>query len=102
MSKKRTPLPSELAALSREEWQQLCAGICAVVFQAQRVEDALGKGNGLDAWRQTPAGPEGYQHRRFDARFERAQAAKLKDNIALACERAPGELGGALRRFTIL
>lgn len=102
MVSKRTPSPQQLAELTRDEWQALCADLVALVYQAQRVEDSHGKGNGLDAWRSSPEGPEGFQHRRYDDRFNAKQAEKLRDNIALACERAPHELGAPLRRYVVL
>jgi tetratricopeptide (TPR) repeat protein len=66
------------------------------------VDDARGKGNGLDGWVRGRRGVEGLQYRRFDNRFGPKQAAKLKANIRLASSRAPNELGRRLRSFTIV
>jgi tetratricopeptide (TPR) repeat protein len=95
----RTPTRDDLQRLSRGEWEELCAKICALIFQTERVEDSRGRGNGLDAFRLIALGVEGYQFRRFDGRFGRHQVDELKKNLSLAALRCTAELGSPLVRF---
>ena len=98
----RTPSASDVAKLSRTEWESLCKHLTISIYGAQPVEDAHGKGNGLDAWARRPPAVEGWQFRRFDARFEDAQARKVRKAIKLAHERSLSEMGAALKRFTLI
>lgn len=102
MKKGRTPTISDLSALSRDDWENLGAELCSKIFQAHRVEDRLGKGNGMDGWRMCPGGIEGFQHRRLDGRFGDAQVQKLKENIDLAVARCATEMSAPLVGYHVL
>jgi hypothetical protein len=65
----RTPFKGDLGKLLREEWEDLCALICTSFFSANRVEDHFGKGNGLDSFRETPNGVEGWQFKKTNNRL---------------------------------
>lgn len=98
----RTPSVSDLAQISRDEWERVCAALMALEEGVNKVEDRRGKGNGLDGWRLAGVDVIGYQYRRFEDRFGPKQAAKIKANIALAKKRAHEELGGKLTRFVFM
>ncbi len=100
-ARQRVPTVKEVGRLARDEWEDLCAGLCTEVFQAHRVEDHLGRGNGMDGWRMMPAGVEGFQHRRFDGRFGRDQLDELKKNVNLAASRCPTEHGAKLVAYHV-
>ena len=95
------PTPAEVASLSREDWEGLCRSICALVHDADGVEDRLGKGNGLDMIRTDPGGVLGWQFRRYDARFGDKQAEKIVDAVRLAVSKCKSEDGLPLKRFTV-
>ena len=71
----RIPTASDVAALSRDDWEALCRSLAAIIHQAEGIEDRRGKGNGMDVIRIDPDGASGWQFRRFDARFGDKQAA---------------------------
>lgn len=98
----RIPSIDDIAALRRDEWESLCAGICSLVFQAHRVEDRHGRGNGMDGWRETLGGIEGFQYRRLDNRFGDPQVRDLKTNIDLAVNRCRSENGKSLQIYSVL
>lgn len=100
--RRRIPTTEELASLSRDDWEALCAAICSLLYDAHRVEDHLGRGNGLDMWRETDQGIEGWQFRRLNERLGHSQIAKLKVNVNNASPWAIAELGRPLRKFTIV
>lgn len=97
----RIPSRADVAALSREEWEDLCRALVVVMYDAEGVEDRRGKGNGLDMIRIRPDGAYGWQFRRFDHRFEDAQAAKVFKAIELACRRCEQEDKVTLVEFTL-
>lgn len=98
----RTPSIDDLTQLNRDEWEDLCSLICVLNYSAHRIEDHLGKGNGLDAFRETEKGIEGWQIRRFNDRLGIKQESRIKDNITLAYERSLSELEQPLVTFTII
>lgn len=97
----RTPSQDDLKKLSRDEWENLCALICASFYSTQRVEDHFGKGNGLDAFRGVEKGIEGWQFRKFNDRLGSKQAKHIQDNIALAKKKCLSDLKKPLLKFTI-
>lgn len=103
MSGKRVPTTGDLSTLSRDEWEALCHDLCAIVYDTERVEDRLGRGNGLDAFRESTngGGVEGWQFRRFDDRLENKQIQKLKDAVNRAVTTCKGELDAPLKEFTV-
>ena len=98
----QTPTLEIVSNLSRDEWENLCSSICSLLFSANRVEDRLGKGNGLDAWRIYNDSVEGWQFRSFNARLGQNQAAHIKKNIALAYDRSISEIKKPLKSFTVM
>lgn len=98
----RSPSVLDVATLSRADWELLCKGLTILLYGAQPVEDAHGKGNGLDAWGYRPPGVEGWQFRRYDERFGDAQVRKVRKAIKLASERSRTEMGATLKRFTLV
>jgi hypothetical protein len=71
------------------------------MHDAEGVEDRRGKGNGLDMVQIRPDGAYGWQFRRFDHRFDDAQAAKVFKAIELACRRCEQEDKVTLVEFTL-
>lgn len=102
MVRNRVPSLGEIAGLSRDDWQDLCTGICISLWGTHRVEDSRGKGNGLDAWREMNRQIHGWQFRRLNERFGDHQARTLRSNIELSVSRATSEMGLPLRRFTFV
>src|SRR5437763_6842529 len=100
---KRVPTVQDLQGLSRDEWEALGHDLCATMYAAQRVEDRLGRGNGVDAVRQLePAGNiDGWQFRRFDARLGNKQIKKLQEDVTRAVAACKRDLAGELRTFTV-
>ncbi|OUR86656.1 hypothetical protein A9Q81_28165 [Gammaproteobacteria bacterium 42_54_T18] len=98
----RTPSIADLAQLDRDEWENFCSLICVLNYSAHRIEDHLGKGNGLDAFRETDKGIEGWQIRRFNDRLGLKQENRIKENITLAHEKSISELDQPLVMFTII
>jgi hypothetical protein len=97
---KRIPDIDQVASLSRDDWQDLCAAICSLLYGSHRVEDRFGKGNGLDAWREGAEGTEGWQFRRLDGRLGQPQINHLKENMILAHRRSIEEMQKPLITFT--
>lgn len=97
----RIPTASDVAALSRDDWEALCRSLAAIIHQAEGIEDRRGKGNGMDVIRIDPDGASGWQFRRFDARFGDKQAADIRAAVRLAKERTLVEDGLVLRRFAV-
>ena len=87
----RVPSPADVAALSRDEWERLCRGLAVEIFQAEGIEDRLGKGNGMDMMRSDPQGIVGWQFRRFDGRLGPEQSRKIRASLDLASVRAKAE-----------
>jgi len=100
--KNRTPSQDDLTQLSREEWEDLCSLICASLYDAHRVEDHFGKGNGLDSYRDMKTHIEGWQFRRFNDRLGDKQVDKIKKNIILAKTRCADESGKYLTNYTVV
>ncbi len=98
----RIPNIDDVVKLDRDEWEDLCNTICNVLFQTHRVEDRLGKGNGLDAWRRVAEGIQGWQFRRLNARLGDSQISTLKDNIELAAKRTKAEHQASLVKFCVV
>ena len=98
----KTPSLDIVSNLSREEWEELCSSICSLLYSSHRVEDLLGKGNGLDAWRHENGKVEGWQFRRFNSRLGVSQVTHIKDNIVLAHKRSINEMKKPLARFTVI
>lgn len=98
----RTPSIQDLSKLNRDEWEDVCSLICVSNFSAHRIEDHLGKGNGLDTFRESENGIEGWQIRRFNDRLGLKQENRIKDNITLAYEKSRSELNQPLSVFTII
>jgi len=98
----RTPTLSDLKNLTRDEWEDLCSLICILNYSAHRIEDHLGKGNGLDAFRETETGIEGWQIRRFNDRLALKQEKRIRENITLANDKCLLELNKPLTKFTII
>jgi hypothetical protein len=86
MTGNRIPTASDLQSLTRDEWEALGHGLCAEMYDTERIEDRLGKGNGLDSFRQLEAGGniDGWQFRRFDGRLGLEQVNKLKEAVTRA------------------
>jgi tetratricopeptide (TPR) repeat protein len=99
---KRTPTLESVAQLNRDEWETLCQSLCSTLYSAARVEDRRGKGNGLDAWRYIEDGIEGWQFRRYDARFGDKQAQHVIEGIALAHKRCADELKKPLVKYNLV
>ncbi len=100
--KNRTPSQDDLTLLSREEWEDLCSLICVSLYDAHRVEDHFGKGNGLDSYRDIKTHVEGWQFRRFNDRLGDKQVEKIKKNIVLAKTRCVEELCKNLTDYTVI
>jgi hypothetical protein len=98
---KRIPSPADVATLSRDEWEILCRGLAALIYQAEGVEDRRGKGNGLDMIRIDGTKANGWQFRRFDGRFGDKQAQKLMDAVRLAKKRCREEDGADLQKVSV-
>jgi hypothetical protein len=98
----KIPTLYTVSNLTSDEWEDLCSSICTLLFSSHRVEDRFGKGNGLDAWRQSNGNIEGWQFRRFNSRLGTSQATHIKDNIVLAQQRSISELKKPLVRFTLI
>ncbi len=100
---KRVPTAQDLQELSRDEWEALGHDLCATMYEAERVEDRLGRGNGLDAVRQLePEGNiDGWQFRRFDDRLGHKQIEKLQEAITRAVAACKRDRAGELRTFTV-
>lgn len=102
-SGRRTPTATELSALSRDDWESLGHDLCGVIYDAERVEDRLGRGNGLDAVRQLDeAGTvDGWQFRRFDDRLGNTQIVKLREAVDRAVATCGKAFSAPLRKFTV-
>src|SRR5262249_35592432 len=98
----KIPSIEDIYRLNRDEWEDVCNTICDALFQTHRVEDRLGKGNGLDAWRIVEGGVEGWQFRRLNARLGDPQIDTLKHNIELATHRTTTELKLPLIAFSVV
>jgi tetratricopeptide (TPR) repeat protein len=103
MTEKRVPTASDLQNLTRDEWESLGHDLCATMYDAERVEDRLGRGNGLDAIRQLEPGGsiEGWQFRRFDDRLGDHQITELKKAVTRAVDACARDLGAKLKKFTV-
>lgn len=103
MTEKRVPTASDLQDLTRDEWESLGHDLCATMYDAERVEDRLGRGNGLDAFRQLEPGGsiDGWQFRRFDDRLGDHQIKKLQEAVTRAVNACDRDLGGELKTFTV-
>jgi tetratricopeptide (TPR) repeat protein len=103
MTPKRVPTVQDLQGLTRDEWESLGHDLCATMYDAERVEDRLGRGNGLDALRQLePAGKiDGWQFRRFDDRLGDHQIEKLQEAVTRAVAACKNNLGRQLKTFTV-
>ena len=103
MTPKRVPTAADLQGLTRDEWEALGHDLCATMYNAERVEDRLGRGNGLDALRQLEpeANIDGWQFRRFDDRFGDHQIKNLQDAGTRAVAACKNNLGGQLKTFTV-
>jgi tetratricopeptide (TPR) repeat protein len=103
MTGKRVPTASDLQNLTRDEWESLGHALCATMYDAERVEDRLGRGNGLDALRQLEPGGsiDGWQFRRFDDRLGDHQIKKLQEAVTRAVNACARDLGGELKTFTV-
>lgn len=104
MTSKRVPTVADLQELSRDEWESLGHDLCATMYDAERVEDRLGRGNGLDALRQLEpsSGIDGWQFRRFDDRLGDHQITNLQEAVTRAVAACKNDLGRPLRTFTVL
>jgi tetratricopeptide (TPR) repeat protein len=73
------------------------------MYDAERVEDRLGRGNGLDALRQLEPGGsiDGWQFRRFDDRLGDHQITELKKAVTRAVNACARDLGVELKTFTV-
>lgn len=98
----RTPTKKEVAELSRDDWESLCGLLTETLMGVARVEDRMGKGNGLDGLRHVEAGISGWQYRRFDARFGDRQKTAIVKSIELARSRALSELGRPLVEYHVV
>src|SRR6184192_276473 len=103
MTTKRLPTVQDLQGLTRDEWEALGHDLCATMYDAERVEDRLGRGNGLDAVRQLePEGNiDGWQFRRFDDRLGDKQIKKLREAVTRAVGACDEDLRGQLKTFTV-
>jgi tetratricopeptide (TPR) repeat protein len=103
MTEKRVPTTSDLQKLTRDEWESLGHDLCATMYDAERVEDRLGRGNGLDAFRQLEPGGsvDGWQFRRFEDRLGDHQIKKLQEAVTRAVNACARDLGAELKTFTV-
>src|SRR4051812_45687354 len=97
----RQPAPQDISTLPHDQWEDLCAGICSLFFQAHRVADRSGRGNGMDGWRPASTGIDGFQFRRLNGRFNDAQVADLRENIRLSATRCQTEMGAPLSAYHV-
>src|SRR5687767_4743393 len=101
--KNRVPTTNDLQDLTRDEWEALGHDLCATMYNTERIEDRLGRGNGLDSFRQLEAGGgiDGWQFRRFNSRLGQKQVNKLKDAVTRAVTACQDSLSAPLRTFTV-
>jgi tetratricopeptide (TPR) repeat protein len=73
------------------------------MYNTERIEDRLGRGNGLDSFRQLETGGDidGWQFRRFDDRLGLKQVNDLKKAVTRAVTACKNNLGAPLRTFTV-
>lgn len=96
------PTIQDLQSLSRDDWEALGHDLCATLYGTNRVEDRLGRGNGLDAYRELKPGEiEGWQFRRFDDRLGDVQIRKLRDAVERAIDACKRDQNGKLVSFTV-
>jgi tetratricopeptide (TPR) repeat protein len=97
------PTVQDLQSLSRDGWEALGHDLCAILYGTNRVEDRLGRGNGLDAYRELKPGEiDGWQFRRFDDRLGDVQIGKLRDAVKRAIDACKRDQDGKLVSFTVL
>lgn len=103
MTEKRVPTTSDLQKLTRDEWESLGHDLCATMYNAERVEDRLGRGNGLDSFRRLEPGGsiDGWQFRRFDGRLGDHQIRELREAVTRAVNACARDLSGELKTFTV-
>jgi tetratricopeptide (TPR) repeat protein len=103
MMKTRVPTTNDLQNLTRDEWEALGHDLCATMYNTERIEDRLGRGNGLDSFRQLETGGDidGWQFRRFNGRLGYKQVNDLKNAVTRAVAACKNNLGVSLRTFTV-
>ncbi|KQY85246.1 hypothetical protein ASD24_28610 [Paenibacillus sp. Root52] len=101
---RRTPTAKELNDfLDNKKWEDLCNHICVEEFSTKRVNDANGKGNGLDAYKILDDNSLiGYQFKRYTSSFKDSQIETLKKNIKDAKQKTQTELGITLNKFIVI
>ncbi|MBT2282184.1 hypothetical protein J7E78_01280 [Paenibacillus polymyxa] len=101
---RRTPTAKELNDfLDNKKWEDLCNHLCVEEFSTKRVNDANGKGNGLDAYKIVDDNSLiGFQFKKYTSSFNDSQIETLKKNIKDAKQKTQTELGKKLNKFIVI